>query len=112
LILLYNNLHALPIKDGVPGVYKALWKKSAGMPCHQVCRPYRDEFARIFHAPTKTRMTFDCKAFVKKIEYSNQEYCGWAFGNNFHGRYQNYCVVSTPNLKVEMKKKFMCLCAR
>ena len=82
------------------------------MPCHQVCRPYRDEFARIFHVPTKTRMTFDCKAFVKKIGYSNQENRGWAFVNNFQGRYQNYCVVSTPNLKVEMKKKFMCLCAR
>ena len=68
MIFLYNNLHALPITDGVPGVYKALWKKSAGMPCHQVCRPYRDEFARIFHAPTKTRMTFDCKAFVKKLD--------------------------------------------
>jgi hypothetical protein len=106
LIFLYNNLLALPIKDGVPVVYKALWKN------HQVCRPYRDEFARIFHAPTKTRMTFDCKAFVKKIGYSNQEYRGWSFGNNFHGRYQNYCVVSTPNLKGEMKKKFMCLCAR
>ena len=60
------------------------------------------------------RVTFKkkLKAFVKKIGYSNQEYRGWAFGNNFHGRYQNYCVVSTPNLKVEMKKKFMCLCAR